>query len=202
MENVHEEKRHGLKIEIVQDNDGPSPAGEGDDGAFLVFYHRSFHVEGPKTKAGYLIARKDEIIAHFNGEKIELAKEYHIFPLSAYIHSGVALCLGSGDHACDPGGWDSSFAGAVLCSKKEWRMRKSAYKYAAGLVKTWNSYLSGEVYGYRVIDMAGDGDGEIASCWGFVGDYESGALAEARSVVDALTNKGTTDHKGQLLMKI
>jgi len=60
-------------------------------------------------------------------------------------------------------------------------------------------YLSGNVYGFQVLDQAGE---HLESCWGFSGGYdeEGGALIEARAVVDHLTNKGATDHRGQELM--
>jgi hypothetical protein len=81
-------------------------------------------------------------------------------------------------------------------------------KILKGEVETYDHYLTGRVYGYQVYGPSPDldpldedigpddddywSDTEEDSCWGFFGDYEAegGALAEARSVVDALIDKG------------
>jgi len=212
MENVHEETRNGLKIRISQDHDAESPSAWGDDNLFLVGYHRDFSVDGPKEK-GYLILDKNECATILRGnvdpEDLgiqNILNKYHVFALSAYIHSGVKLYLG--DIVCAPfdtpsssggRGWDTSLLGAVLVAKTEWPEQDKAEEAAQGLVNTWNGYLSGNVYGYTIEDAQGE---HLDSCWGFYGDYDKdgGALLEARAVVDHRTNKGTTDHNGQLLM--
>lgn len=102
-----------------------------------------------------------------------------MFPVSAYIHSGVSLRLGHCSFPFDDAGWDTSHVGCVLASKGEWRLRKSAEKCAEGLIETWNQYLSGDVWGYTVEGM---GD----SCWGMYGyDY---CLQEAKNAVDYHVN--------------
>lgn len=98
-------------------------------------------------------------------------KDYHIFPLSAYIHSGVLLSMRS-SFPCDPQGWDTSTCGVVMASKKEWRMKKSAMKAAQSKVEEWNMYLSGDVWG--VIQEYFDKEKNQVdhdSCWGYYG-YE------------------------------
>lgn len=70
---------------------------------------------------------------------------YHIFAVSAYIHSGVSLSL-CHHFPSDPGGWDTSHVGAVLVSKKEFRSEKKAKDAAEGLIKEWNMCLCGDVY--------------------------------------------------------
>lgn len=42
---VHEEKYHGLTVKIYHDEDAQSPEEDGDDGLFLVGYHRDFTVD-------------------------------------------------------------------------------------------------------------------------------------------------------------
>ena len=124
----------------------------------------------------------------------ELFKDYHVIALSAYIHSGVKLYLGS-HQVCQ---WDSCQVGAVLVAKEEARTIKQALKYAEGLVENWNDSLSGNVYGYQIQDADGQ---EIDACYGFYGDYEKGALVEAKAIVENMTKKGACDHKGQLLLQ-
>jgi hypothetical protein len=146
---------------------------------------------------------KGELTAFFEGDKegfdVAMFKKYHVFKLEAYIHSGVVLALSREGDFPDRR-WDVSQLGAVLVSKEEARTKAKARTIALGLIETWNDYLSGNVYGYQIEDAEGN---ELESCWGFYGDYDSkgGVLAEAKNVVDSLTNKGTTDHNGQLLME-
>lgn len=143
---------------------------------------------------------KDELLAFMEKDKenfnVETFKQFHVFGLEAYIHSGVSLSLSNEGNFPDRQ-WDVSQLGAVLISKKEFKTRAKAKKCAQGLIEAWNDYLSGNIYGYQIEDNEGY---EIDSCYGFYGDYEKNALQEARNTIDHMTNKGTTDHKGQKLM--
>lgn len=213
MESVHVEKRNGLTIKIMRD-DSPFPPDEGgDDSLFLTAYHREFWVEGPndyhkdetgKTVRSGKTIERDECIALAKKDtgdinyRPEFLKKYFVFGLEAYIHSGVRLALSMEGNFPDRA-WDVSQLGLVFVSKKAWPTKEKARKAALSLIETWNDYLSGNVYGFRVENDAGE---NLESIWGFSGDYdaEGGALSEARSVVDHLTNKGLTDEKGQYLM--
>ena len=154
-------KHHGITIEIHHDEDARSPQEDGDNGLFLVGLHRDFFVRPPDYKA------KDT----WNGDALKAeidarAKTHWIFPLEAYIHGGVALAFGSEGNFPDRR-WDVSQLGCIFVAKSEWRLQKKARAAAAGLIETWNQYLSGDVWGYVV-----DPDGEHDSCWGFYGlDY-------------------------------
>lgn len=180
-------QHEGLTVKIIQDTDAQSPDDFGDDGIFLVHYHRDFTVTRDK------IVTVDEIAALYRGEKSErlkeLQREYHFFPVAALIHSGVYLRLGQGGFAEDSGGWDTSHVGAVLVSKKEWKRRDKAASAAASHVDTWNQYLSGDVWGYVVEDSAGD---HLDSCGGFYGlDYcreeaKSSAESHAKGIKAAV----------------
>lgn len=167
---VRTEKAHGCTVKTFYDVDYCSciDADEeynGDDGVFLVNYHRDFDV------------RRDDIITEdavrdwYHDKPIAQSKEYHIWELSCYVHSGVALHLGRGyfEKRCDAGGWDTSYVGLVLVSKKEFRSVEKAKKAALAHVETWNHLLSGSVYGYVVEDSGGQ---LVDSCGGFLGDEE------------------------------
>ena len=180
MENaIHEETKNGLTIKIFQDDTPITPDESGDNSLFLVASHRQFCVKGPNGGYG--------VTSHWT------------FPLEAYIHSGVVLALASEGNFPDRA-WDVSQLGAVYVSREYWKTRAKARTAALSLISEWNNYLSGNVYGYKIENAAGD---EIESCWGYSGDYDNknyGALSEARAIVDRLTHKGTTDEKGQYLM--
>lgn len=162
----------GIEIEIIPDENCESPNEWGDDGVFLVGYHRRFWVERKD------IISKDIAIDILRGEKNwgteQVTKKYWCFGLEAYIHSGVVLALSNCGDFCDRQ-WDVSQLGLVLVSKKESRLSKRAREYAEGLIETWNQYLSGDVYGYNIEQLN-------ESCWGYYG--EDVCLQEAKSIVD------------------
>lgn len=190
METIHEEKLNGLTIKIFQDMNSQSPDDWGDDDLFLAgFDTRNFFVM-PKDKKEWSIK---DLLDHY-------LDTHHIFSLEAYIHSGICLSLSGEGNFPDRAFDVSDGIGCVFVSKKYWKTKKSAKHTAENHVKTWNDYLSGNVYGYQVEDKDGN---EIESCWGFYGDYDSknGALSEARNIVKSITNNGKTDSNGQYLFE-
>jgi hypothetical protein len=192
MEAVETFKHKGLEIEIFRDENAMSPKEWDNENIFLVGYHRNFYVENSRIT-------KDVAIDIANNEKTDetkaVEKEYHIFELEAYIHSGVVLAISQEGNFCDRQ-WDVSQLGLVLVSKKETRLKAKAKKMAVGLIAEWNDYLSGNVYGY----MVGGGGG----CWGFYGDIEkSGIVESAKDEAEMLAKEKVEKHlkrlKGQIL---
>ena len=165
-------KHNGYTIQIVQDEDAQSPEDWGDDGIFIVTTrNRYFEVLHDKQDAKACMEDKD------------LCKKYWVFPVNAYIHSGVALSLGAEYPFNDQ--WDSGQIGFVFCAKSEWKYRtrntkrcSSAQKVAECHIEEWNKYLSGDVWGYIIKTPEGE---ELESCWGFYGqDY---CIEEAKNAV-------------------
>lgn len=157
-----------LCAEIYQDeNYDQSPDEWGDDGRFLVGFHRDFTVEreGFSQDVCRSIVNPEDY-PEYKEEAKDIKKRYHVFPLEAYIHSGVALAIGREGTFPDRQ-WDVSQLGLVFVSKTEARTKATARKAALGLIHTWNQYLSGDVYGY-VIREEGDEE-HIDSCWGHYG---------------------------------
>ena len=125
---------------LIQESDPMAPNDCGDNCAFLVHYHRDFWIENNN------VVTEDNIREWYNGKKIEQQKDYHVFEVSALIHSGVWLTLGDKGFLSDGGGFDTSHVGAVLIAKNEFKTRDKARKQAGYLVENWNQYLSGDVY--------------------------------------------------------
>lgn len=159
-------EHEGLKVKIYPDDSPQSPDDWGDNNAFLVHYHREFDVRRDK------IVTENEIASWYRGEENERLREveqiYHIFPVAAYIHSGVVLSIGSGRGFPDYQWyqWDVSHVGAYLCAKSEWPEREKAAAFAEGAIKIWNQYLSGDVWSYVIEDAEGE---HLDSCGGFYG---------------------------------
>ena len=125
---------------LVQDTFPTSPDEMGDDALFLIHYHRDFEIEKEDK------IRKEDLANWYRGEKIDQEKEFHIFPVKAFIHGNVSLSLGKGGFGMDPGGWDTSHVGACLASKKEWKSKGKAGEACESMVEAWNDYLGGDVY--------------------------------------------------------
>jgi hypothetical protein len=198
------------KIKIRQDEDCESPNDWENENLFLVYDHRQFTVK----RKGF--EPKDIWDALNEGleEEENYYPDYFIFPVEAYIHSGVSLSLFSGTKQCR---WDSSVSGYILASKEEFKDLETAKTAAKGLIETWNQYLSGEIYGFiiekpntiysiskeefdtlcitgtfsseaflQVAEEDTDWE-EKDSCWGYYGEpEESGLLDEARMTIDDL----------------
>lgn len=132
--------KSGNLLRIYEDDNAESPDYWGDDELFLVYDHRQFDVH----RKGFLPL---DIYYYLNKEEdcLDYSK-YYIYPVFAYIHSGVSLSL-------QPNGdkWDTSTTGFILVTKTECDNEEEALRLAEGLIIDWNQYLSGEVYKFEVI---------------------------------------------------
>lgn len=168
-DHIEQFEAHGLRVRIHQDTDAQSHDHWGNEDLFLIANHRQFYV----SRKGFDCD---------SGTPKASRKEYHALPLYAYIHSGVALSLGNTSYPFNDR-WDSGQVGWVLVKKNQGF--RNIRKAAMSLLSEWNSYLSGEVYGFEVErisehdeDCEGDlsecqCDGEhVDSCWGFIGDIK------------------------------
>lgn len=198
-ETIYEENKLGYTIKIYPDYDtDQNPNDWGNTDVFLVAFHRDFTVERDGYGVEVCRALADKKYAEKDSYEYERAreieKEYHVFGLEAYIHSGVSLSLSNEGNYPDRR-WDVSQLGLVFVSKKNCtRFRKKAHGYAEDLLEKWNAVLSGSVYGFVV-----EKDGEhVDSCWGFIEKgwniEDSYVLAEARSVVEHEYKRALTKH--------
>ena len=116
----------------------------------------------------------------------KIGKKYYYRKVWMYDHSGVALRTGENN----PWGtgwmsWDSGLMGVIVIdkkvAKKEWSKdtKARAEKYLDGQIKTLDTYVSGQIFGYEIEDEEGN---DCDSCWGFYSEEE--AIEEAKSMVD------------------
>lgn len=170
-------------ITIHPDDSAESPDAWGDQSLFLVGFHRDFFVRRKGFEQTQLA--DDESLAI-------IRERYHVIPLRAYIHSGVALSLGTSYPFNCP--WDSMWVGAVLAAKQEWPTPEAAEYAAQSLVNEWNDYLSGNVWSYESEDAQGD---VVGSCGGFYGDVEV-VLGEAQREIDGHAKRIRKAHQDRL----
>lgn len=197
---IKEYIRAGLIVKIYQDENMDSPQDWGDDALFLVANHRNFCVR-EKDITDEVISEifmpEEDAETNLYAERAkELKKQYHVFGLEAYIHSGVVLALSREGNFVDRQ-WDVSQLGAVFVKKTEARTRASAKKMAQGLIETWNQYLSGDVYGFMIEDAEGN---HLESCWGFYGmdAVEEGANESAEGEAKRIMLKHIVKKKAEI----
>ncbi len=182
----------GYTIKVCQDEDAQAPNEFDNTDTFLVYDHRDFTVKVDGYDPG-------EIFEQCQERKKFFYDGYFVFPVYAYIHSGVSLSLGRNTYpfTCN---WDTSFKGFCLVKRsKGWTWTKEkAYKVAESIVEEWNNYLSGNVYGYVIEDTDGE---NLESCWGFYGDEykEDGYMVtECKSIIDHIVKDARKKHFNQV----
>ena len=182
--------------EIIQDEDASNPRMEFDNVGTMVCFHNRYDLGD--TGHGYSSGDfnswaelKKAIIADNNGAII--------LPVYMYDHSGITIS--TRPFSCP---WDSGQIGFIFCPREkaisEWgrkictkKVREKAENYLRGEIKTYNQYLTGDVWGYVIEDEEGN---HIESCFGFYGyDY---CEEEAKSIIGVLESiiGGLENHGG------
>jgi len=101
-------------------------------------------------------------------ELLEIINEQiYMLPIYMYDHSGITIR--TFPFSCK---YDSGQVGWIYLTKEQAKIelgiitKEKAFEYLKEKVKYYNSYLTGEVFGYICTDQGKETD----SCWGFVGD--------------------------------
>ncbi|MBU2018199.1 MAG: hypothetical protein KJ941_01025 [Bacteroidetes bacterium] len=155
-----EDTEIGFELKYLTQDTNPSPPDENteDNNLFLVHYHPQFWVENdicPKKALGYIYTGNAN--EYYKDVAEQVKKDYWVFPVDAYIHSGVHLTLADGFRGRLPQGheqFDVSHVGAILVKKKEFgagdvefeNSKNEARTKTESLLEAWNQYLSGDVY--------------------------------------------------------
>ena len=107
-----------------------------------------------------------------------------ILPVYLYDHSGITLSTAPFNDT-----FDSCQVGYIYITKekarKEYSVKRISKKlknriksYLEGEIKAFDQYLTGDIYGFELIDsITGE---EYESCWGFYGnDYETNGILDS-----------------------
>jgi len=157
-----EQVTHANKsVKVYFDPEPLNPRKEWDNGTIIVHWH-------PRYDLG------DKRIERCTSEELEVqcAEEgdmiLAILPLYLYDHSGLSVSTGA--FSCM---WDSGQVGWVyITQSKSDEMGFGGYtseqleNVIRSDVKSYDDYLTGQVFGYEVIGKDGD---HLDSCWGYVG---------------------------------
>ncbi|MBC58982.1 MAG: hypothetical protein CL814_18905 [Confluentimicrobium sp.] len=187
---VYEEAYQGHAIKIYHDPDSESPRDWCNLGTLICWHRRyrlgdSHQFESPEVFLRDLADVSDKSELSMDQLRDRAERKAVILPVFLFDHSGLAMNT-IGFH-CP---WDSGQVGYVYVTLEVVRtefgvkrvtkaLRAKAEDILRGEIVTYAAYLGGRVYGY-VIEQDGE---EIDACWGFVGDYETGCLPEARQAV-------------------
>ena len=151
-----------MTAEIYHDPDPTNPRKEFDHLAEMVCRHGRYNLgdrqEGPYTEEELREAYPDILT---------------VLPLYLYDHSGLTVATTPFGSRWDSGqiGWAfvrKEGAEKMGCVGQAWG-EKQLKEAIVGEVEEYDSFLTGEVYGYRVKSPSGE---ELDSCWGFIGDME------------------------------
>lgn len=187
---VYVETYKGHVIKIYHDPDAESPR-EWSNLGKLICWHRRYRLgdshqfESPEAFLRDLADVSDHCDLSMDKLRERAERKAILLPVFLYDHSGLAMNT-IGFH-CP---WDSGQVGFVYATLEAVRtefgvkrvtkaLREKAEDILRGEIATYDAYLGGRVYGY-VIEQDGE---EVDACWGFVGDYETGCLPEAREAV-------------------
>ncbi len=170
-------------IEIINDEDPENPR-EWDNLGTMICFHRRYNLgdehnfDNPSEARDFLKNKKARHI---------------VLPLYLYDHSGITM--NTTGFSCP---WDSGQVGWIYitrekirqeygCKRVSKKMVEKVSGYLRNEVKTYDQYLCGDVYGFRITDE--ETDEEIESCWGFFGDDY--CMSEAESIVKHIIESET-----------
>ena len=194
-----EEKTIGkYKIKVEQDIDPCCDPREDDNYGKMICFHGSYSLGDKHTYSSGDYDGWDEMEKAIIKEEKAIA----ILPLYLYDHSGITI-------ATTPFGcrWDSGQIGFIVLTRENIRnlqgvkrvskkMKGDCTKYMEGEVKTYDSYIRGDVYGYCITDT--ETDEEVESCWGYIGDTDD-CLKDAEGIVNHMIE---TDKHGQMELEL
>lgn len=197
--NIVETPYGNLTVKIKYDESPMHPRDACDNIGTMICWHRNYRLGDHEESKKY--DDSDDLFRSISGadgdkdytttELFELAKEKaYILPLYLYDHSGITMSTGS--FSC---GWDSGQVGWIFIMKdneelkgwtEEWlngrTIEEAAYDMMKAEVKTYDEFITGNVFGYEVSDDDGTYN---ESCFGFFGDHnESGIINEIQADID------------------
>lgn len=174
---IKSEKYKGLTIELHRHEHPENPRTDWDNVTQMVCFHGRYNL----GDVDHGILQKD----HNSWEEIrsELEKDAAvILPIYMYDHSGITI--NTTGFNCQ---WDSGQVGYIRITKEDaaenWPDydEDRLYEILVTDVKTYDTYLQGDVVGY-IVKTADDEQLEDMACWGFYSHED--AIAEAKGEID------------------
>ena len=187
-EPVYEEKYKGYTIKLYPDEDPFNPRGDGANLGVMVCFHKRYTLgDDHKINKNFFKdwAEMEQAIVNDLGAIV-------VLPVYLYDHGGITISTNPfGDN------FDSGQVGFIYATRdsilkfygvKELSFEltnKDAIIELRGEVSTYDDYLTGRAYGWRI--TKGDDDEELDSCWGYLGEWygDGSSVKDARMAIDA-----------------
>lgn len=186
MEAIEKIEYKGMEISIYNDDSEDSPR-DWDNMGKMICFHSSYILGDKHTY-------NSDNYNDLNELKEAIKKEENaviMLPLGLYDHSGITMYIGNIHNR-----WDGSQVGWIIAKRddilKEYNVKRISKQLLARVetqlrqeVKTYDQYLTGQVYGYS---------SDAGSCWGFY-NYDD-MIKEAKDEIDLyLLNKEKAKEK-------
>ena len=187
------EKRIGNYVIEVHQDESPESPRSWDNLGTMICFHKRYDLG---DKHDYNHVEYDS----WSEQRKDIEKTENtcvILPLYLYDHSGITMS--TSPFGCS---WDSGQVGWIIVSKenvrKEFGVKRitkeiieKVTNILEGEVKTYDQYLTGDVYGYKVFKVSECSLGhehkeEVDSCWGFYGEDE--CMSEGEGIVEYYMN--------------
>lgn len=185
MNTVETKKIGDYQYDIMTDDEPESPR-DWDNLGTMVCFHRRYNL-GDKHD----FDNPDDFRKFIkNNRKIGI-----VLPLYLYDHGGITM--NTTGFGCP---WDSGQVGWIYISKEKMRSEygykriskkliERVRQYLINEVGTYDQYLMGEIYGFRITKD----DEEVDSCWGYYG--LDACRTEVESIIQHMMK---SDEQGQL----
>ena len=144
MKHTQEEKIGNYIIRIFPDDCGDSPR-NWDNLGTMVCFHKRYDLGDENDYCSSNYDGWDEM----KEDIIEKENVHTILPLYLYDHSGITIS--TSPFSCQ---WDSGQVGWIFVSKDKVKQESldetKIEEYLKGEVETYDQYIRGDVYGYKV----------------------------------------------------
>lgn len=176
MELAKEVEHAGKTVKVYFDPEPLNPRKEWDNSTIMLHWHRRYDLGDKRIER----MTEEQVKEQYQEEGDPILA---ILPLNLYDHSG--LSVSTGKFSCS---FDSGQVGWVIVTESKKAemgfgemMTEQWEEVIKGDVKTYDDYLTGQVFGYEVVGKEGD---TLESCWGYVGDMDY-CLTEGKSVAES-----------------
>ena len=198
MEHTNETRNGNFIVRTYQEDSPESPRSWDNLGTMVCFHNR------------YNLGDKHDYNSNdYNGwdemEKDIIKRENVgvILPLYLYDHSGITM--NTTGFSCN---WDSGRVGFIFISKQKMleeyggkivtqKLKDRVEGYLKSEVETYDQFLTGDVYGYRVFKEENGVEEELDSCWGFYG--EDTCMEEGVGIMEYYIEKGFVQEHNEMI---
>jgi hypothetical protein len=187
MEHINEEVIDNYILRVYYD-ESPSDPREDDNLTKMVCFHPRYPLGDDHD------FKKDDFNSWAEMEKYITGVEKPIIIKTLYYYDHGGITIGTKPFGCH---WDSGVLGFVYIRKEDVRNEFSIKRCGQNMVErcnvllngevdTYDRYVQGLIYGFRVFKVTDGVEEELESCWGFYDEDE--CMTEAKCIMEWCKN--------------